>query len=388
MFKLGVRAALCSLSGYAEVSRSIVTGLDKLGVDIYLEMIDDKIYESSKPSLSASLVETIDRLQRPVPKGVPIISLCTPPQYYTEPGRFLVGYGLFEAHSVPQPWLIEMNKMNLIITMSTFNQEVFVKQGISRKKIEIVSPAVDSTRFHPSVEPFYSHVVREFPILFLGQLILRKGWDKLLIAALRAFNTHENVCVILKLPPVRHEAQTTEMINKIKAIKLEAGSSKVPIYFNNMAIPTESVPRVYQIVRKRLPGYIYEHLNDGPPRGIFALPSLGEGAALPYLEAMSSGLLVLGTNVTGSEYLNPRNAVIVNTGSPVKSLEVELEHSLYRGAVWPRVDVAAVEDALLRAYNMDATTRNNIETTARKQAEEMTYLKTCQAIINAIQSHM
>jgi len=385
---LGVRAPMCSLTGYAEYSRNIVSSLSRLGANIFLELLDYRLYKTTKNALPLNVTELIDKLRRPIPGNIPTLTIGTPPQYELNHKGLRVGIGLFEAFSVPPPWLISMNRMDLILTLSEFNKEVFVRQGLPRGKIELIPPAVDCTRFNPEANPFYVGVVRPFTILFVGQLILRKGWDKLLIAALRVFRTHDDVCVILKLPPARTRSQHTETIKLLREAKRTAGGSKVPVYFNDYAVPVEQVPRVYQVARKKVPRRIYRFLNGEPPKGVFALPSLGEGIGLPYLEAQASGLLALGTRATGQEFLSPRNAVIVESGPPVRNIKLELESTVYRGAPFPAVSVDAVADALRRAYNLDPTERGELESVAREQAKGLTYNKCTQRILDVIESRL
>lgn len=386
--QLGVRAPMCSLTGYAEFSRGIVTSLERLGVEVLLQLLDASIYEASKPALPQKVIDLIDRLQVNIPRGVPTLTVGTPPQYETAPGSFRVGIGLFEAFSVPRPWLTQMNRMDLILTVSEFNREVFARHGLSRKKIEVIPPAVDSVRFHPDIRPFYVGTVRPFTILFVGQLILRKGWDKLLLAALRTFRTHDDVCVILKVPPVRSRGEHLRVAERLQETKREAGGSKVPVYCNDLPVPVEQVPRVYQVARKKLPGRIYRNLNGEAPKGVFALPSLGEGIGLPYLEAQASGLLALGTRATGQEFLNPSNAVIVETGPPTRNIQVELEHTLYRGAPFPSVTVASVAAALRRAYEMPPEERSKIEQTARNQVKQLTYTNCAKQVLSIITARL
>lgn len=386
--KLGVRAPMCSLTGYAEFSREIVTALERQGVEVYLDLLDYGAYEFSKGSLLEGTRELIERTMRVIPRELPVLTIGTPPEFHPQLGSLKVGVGLFEAFGVPRPWLVQLNTMDLILTLSEFNKEVFARHGIAREKIEIIPPAINCARFRPDVRPFYVGVVRPFTVLFIGQLILRKGWDKLLIAALRTFSKHDDVCVILKLPPRRSRGLRQAMVDRIRGVKREAGASKVKVYFNDYPIPVEQIPRVYQITRQRNERRIYRFLNGGPPRGIFALPSLGEGIGLPYLEAQASRVLTLGTMGTGQEFLNPSNAVIVDTGSPRRNLKVELETTLYRGAPFPSVTVEAVSDALRRAYEMKDYERAEIETAARVQAEQLTYDNCAKAIVAAIESRL
>ncbi len=386
--KLGLRAPMCSLTGYSEVGRELTAALEKEGVEIFLQLLDSVIYEASKPALPQHVIDMIDRLTGTMPADIPMLTIGTPPQYNVDHSGMKIGIGLFEAFSVPKPWLINMNRMDLILTLSGFNKEVFVRHGLPRQKVEIIPPAVDSTRFHPDVRPFYVGVTHPFTILFVGQLILRKGWDKLLVAALSTFRDHDDVCVIVKVPPVRSKSEHAQVTKRLRETKQEAGSSKVPIYCNNLPVPVEHIPRVYQIPRKRLADRRYPNMNGEPPKGIFALPSLGEGIGLPYLEAQASGLLTLGTRVTGQEFLNPTNAVIVNTGPPVRNIALELEHTLYRGAPFPSVTVDAVADALQRAYNMSPTDRAKIEQTARTQVQQFSYANCAKKVLSLIEARL
>lgn len=379
---------MCSLTGYSEFSREIAKSLEKQGADISLELLDYGMYESSKPSLPPDIIELIERTRRDIPKDIPVLNIGTPPEFNTRLGTLKVGIGLFEAFGVPPPWLIQMSAMNLILTLSEFNREVFARSGVARDKIVVIPPAIDCSRFNLAVRPFYVGVVRQFTILFVGQLILRKGWDKLLIAALRTFRKHDDVCVILKLPPTRSRGTREAAIERIKGVKQTAGASKVPVYFNDFPIPVERVPQVYQVARKIIPNRIYRFLKGKSLTGVFALPSLGEGLGIPYLEAQASGLLTLGTRSTGQEFLTPENAIIVESGPPARDLRVELESALYRGTPFPSVTIDAVSNALLRAYNLEDNARGSIEKTARAQAEKLTYSNCACEILNAIESRL
>jgi len=383
--KLGVRAPMCSLTGYAEFSREIVAALERQRAEVYLDILDYGMYESSQHALLEDTRQLIVRTMQVIPKELPVITIGTPPEFHPQLGSLKVGVGLFEAFGLPRPWIVQLNAMDMILTLSEFNREVFARHGIARDKIVVIPPAIDCARFRPEVSPFYVGVVRPFTILFVGQLILRKGWDKLLIAALRTFRRHDDVCVILKLPPARSRGLREAAVERIREVKKVAGGSKVKVYYNDYPIPVEQVPRVYQIVQKRISRRIYRFLNGGPPKGVFALPSLGEGIGLPYLEAQASGILTLGTMATGQEFLSPSNAVIIESGSPKRDLRVELETTLYRGAPFPSVTLDSVSNALQRAYDMSEHDRAEIVSTARAQAEGLTYDICAEAIIKAIE---
>jgi glycosyltransferase involved in cell wall biosynthesis len=388
--KIGIVGAVGSLSGYAELVRETTLGLHKLGVDIELKVLDEKLLKTSQSSLSKETLDLIKECKvKEFSPGIPIFNIGTPPQYEIDPTRFCCGVGLWEAYSLPPIWLQLMNSMNLIITYSEFNKQVFIKQGLDKSKIEIVPPAVDSTRFTPEIEPFYVSNIKSFCVLFLSQLILRKGYDRLILAAMRTFRKNDDVCIILKAPPPSNQLQIDSMMKKLEAIKKEAGPSKVPLYVNYSAIPVEKVPMAYQIVRKRVPDKIYPYLGtDEMPRGVFCLPSLGEGVGYPYLEAMSSGVLTLGTSLTGSSFLNTSNSVIIESGPPIRNIFLELEHALYRNSPMPNVDIDSISNSLLKAYNIGIQERETITKRARLDMEGYSYEKSCKAILKAIETHI
>jgi len=387
--KLGVLTSMGSLSGYSELGRETTLGLHKLGVDIELKVQDEKLLKSSQSSLSKEVLDLIKECKvKEFSPGIPILSIGTPPQYEIDPTRFRCGVGLWEAYSLPPIWLQLMNSMNLIITFSEFNKQVFVRQGLDKSKIEIIPPAVNSERFTTEIEPFYVSNIKPFCVLFLSQLILRKGYDRLILAAMRTFRKNDDVCLILKIPPINNDRQLNSMMKKLEAIKKEAGPSKVPLYVNYSAIPVEKIPMVYAAVKKRVPNKIYPYLNNEDPWGIFCLPSLSEGVGIPYLEAMSSGVLTLGTNLTGSSFLNTDNSIIIESGPIVRNPSLELEHALYRNSPMPNVDIDSISNSLLKAYNMNDKERELITTQARKDAENFTYEKSCKAILKAIETHI
>ena len=386
--KLSVATNMCSLTGYSELGRNIVLGLDKLGTDISLKILDENMLQSSESMLPADILDLIRRCKtKKLPEKIPVLTIGAPPQYDVRMNIFKIAVGMFEAFSLPPAWLQLMNTMNLILTPSTFNQQVFIRQGLSKDKIAVIPPAVDAERFKDA-EPFYIDAVRPFTILFLSQLILRKGWDKLLKAVLRTFRINDDVTLILKLPPPNSEAQAIGMIERLKAVKQEAGPSKVHVYYNHYPIPIEQVPKVYAALKKKLPGKIYSHLNGSEPRGVFCLPSLGEGIGLGYLEAMASGVLTIGTNVTGSSFLNPNNSIVIKTGPPVRNLQLELESTLYRNSPFPQVDIIAISKALSRAYNMKDEERNKITGNALEDVKGYTYEKCCVQILTEIQARI
>jgi glycosyltransferase involved in cell wall biosynthesis len=128
--------------------------------------------------------------------------------------------------------------------------------------------------------------------------------------------------------------------------------------------------------------------TDEMPRGVFCLPSLGEGIAYPLLEAIASGVLTLSTNITGNSFMNTSNSIIIESGPPIRNLDLELNQSLYRNSPFPNVDIDSISNSLLKAYNMNDKEREIIVNKGRVDAENFTYEKMSKAILKAIETHI
>lgn len=367
-----LRADVCSSSGYAELSRLLLEGLVECGEDVALDHIGEINISPVVTERQAVLIEEC----KGKPRTGPVLQVCTPPQYDFSLGRS-VGVALFEAFAVPDAWLLAMSHMHRLVTFSEFNRHLFSRQGLSEKKVFVVPPIVDTTRFHPDVPPLYCPNLRDFVILFVGQLILRKGWDILLEAACREFRREEGVCILLKVPPQKS-------LNEVRALLTTFGRRRPPVLVAHRTLPGELVPRLYQCTGKMLEQRTYPHIR-GTISGCMALPSLGEGIALPYLEAMASGVLVVGTTATGqSVFLDSTCAVVVPTAGLARHRAQEIEHALYRGAPFLNVSIGAVRAALRRAYELSSDERQRLIATARERAAVYTPRACAEEVLNLV----
>jgi len=374
--QINIRAPIFSPTGYAEWSRNIIDSLISMGHTILLNPADSPSTSSFLPSDIydgyVSLIHSFD-------PQVPTLNIGVPSGYDFYVGRPRVALTLTEGLRLPKQWPVLLNTMDKIITVSEFGRRVFINSGVLSEKLSIIPPMVDSDRFHPEVPPLYCDSIRPFVILFVGQLILRKGWDKLLLGASLAFSKVNDVCILLKTAPIRDIEGVKQELAPYRA------QSKIPILLHANTIPFENVPNLYQVPRNVLSNRLYTHLSEPEVRGVFALPSLGEGIGLPYLEAMSSGLLTCGTMVSGqSSFLNSSNSIIIKNRPASRNMAIETQLQLYRNNPFYDVTPDDIASALWRAYTMGTEERKRITVQARKDSEAYTFERCARSILEVI----
>lgn len=364
-----LRSRIYTSGGYAELGRLLLQGLVSCGEKVSLIPLD-----SDQGTVLSEEQHTLIEECKSNPPTDPVLQVCTPPEYDFSFSRSW-GVSLFEAFVMPDSWLLAMNRMDKIITFSDFNKHLFSRQGFPNDKIVVIPPAVDLNRFSLEISPLYCSGLSEFVILFVGQLILRKGWDILLEAACREFRKGEGVCILLKIPP-------QPSLDKVRALLHTFGRNRPPVLVSQQNLLSTNIPQLYQCTRKLAGGKFYPNIR-GTVAGCMAIPSLGEGVALPYLEAMASGCLVIGTGVTGQAvYLDASCAVIVPTPGQRRRRDLEVEQALYRGAPFLDVSVEAVRAALRRAYELSPEERERLTHAARTRAEGYTPHASAQEILD------
>lgn len=334
--RINVRCPIYSPTGYGQISRLVVKALLERDFEVLLSPI-------------GTGSGFFDDLVRPPDDNAPGLVIAPPTEVFPlgRP-RFALVFG--ESVVPPPGSSARLSLFDKVLVMSNFVARIFSGVGVDRSRIAVLPPIVDRSLFNPENTPLFVKNIRPFVILFVGDLILRKGWDRLLKAAC-VFNTNDDVCILLKT--------TSRQAQRVERVKREIGL-RVPILLCQRSLGPKKIARLYQVPRKLLPDREYAFVSRDV-RGVFALPSLGEGLGLPYLEAMSSGLLTLGTNATGqNEIVRSDRAIVVPSLPLRREYALELERPYYRGQPFFDVDVNAVKDALLRAYNLSDAERSRL----------------------------
>lgn len=196
--------------------------------------------------------------------------------------------------------IAEYGTADIIIVPSSYVADTFVQQGIDRTKLFIVPYGADLSNFtrweqqHQDME-----TERPFRVLFVGQIIPRKGLHHLI----RAF-------VDLRLPHAellifgRGEPAYEDLIRKM----IPPGNCSIGFMGH--------VPQIE----------LWRHYSESD---VFVLPTLSEGSAVVVYEAMAAGLPVITTPNAGAVARDKVDGFIVpirHSGAILNSLLYLYEH--------------------------------------------------------------
>ena len=156
----------------------------------------------------------------------------------------------------------ELALADQIIVQSRFSQATLVERGIPSEKIIRLPLGVNVERFHPADSP----PAQPFRVLFLGQVMLRKGIQYLLEAWKRLGWRDAELWVVGKVTP---DARVV-------------------------------LERYADLPGLKLLGYVPDQLAALQAAHVFVAPSVEDGFGLVVVEAMACGLPVVVSNHTGA----------------------------------------------------------------------------------------
>lgn len=245
-----------------------------------------------------------------------------------------IGRTFFETDHLPPEWMVRCNEMDEIWVPTQFNLETFRKAGVA-VPLHVVPGGVDADFFRPGLSPLPIPGRRGFAFLSIFEWTYRKGWDILLQAWAEAFTPNDDVCLILRtyLPNATDvpnaQAEIEARIERFLSDELGRSRSDVaPIIVLGAQVPQPDMPRLYSSA------------------DAYVMPSRGEGWGRPYIEAMASGLPVIGTRWGGNlAFMTDENSYLVDIEGLVE-VDNQMEFSFYWGHRWAQPSVAHLCDLM------------------------------------------
>lgn len=219
-------------------------------------------------------------------------------------------------------WREELDLADRIIVNSEWSRECLLKEGVAAGKMEVV-PLVygDQRAGERSQEPIGNSEVtlnsesriqnsRPLRVLFLGQILLRKGIGRLL-DAMRMLK--DDPIELTLVGPSQIDARAWQDLPNVRY----AGP-----------LPRSEVGKYY--------------VNSD----VFVLPTLSDGYALTQLESLSHGLPVIASRFCGSVVQDGVNGRILPDLEPATIAEI-LRSAISNAGIWRR-NIATVSDFSLR----------------------------------------
>jgi glycosyltransferase involved in cell wall biosynthesis len=281
--------------GYGIASLGILKGLKAEGHTVALWIIGSQ--PEAPPSDHSMLTECIQQAAF-YNRLAPSVRIWHQFDLAMHIGKGLhVGFPIFELNRFTDIEKHHLSRQELIVVPSEWAKQVVVDNNINtccgaKNRIAVVPLGVDTSIFHPM-----DMIDRPNATIFMnvGKWEVRKGHDALALAFNEAFESSDNVQLILNcFNPFKNEAGNQEWINYYMQTKLgQAGK--------------------IGLVQHRLPSQNdLAQLMNTVDCGVF--PARAEGWNLDLLEMMACGKPVICTyNTAHTEYANDKNALLVRT---------------------------------------------------------------------------
>ena len=215
-------------------------------------------------------------------------------------GKPEIGVVFFEIPQLEAGTLERARRYPLIVTGSTWNQDILREYGISQ--VETVIQGVDTTLFHPA--PAAGYLKDRFLIFSAGNLELRKGQD-IVLTAFRIFAERhpEALLVTAWHSPWPEVARNMELSRLVTPVPMTAdGKLDVKGWAAANGVGADRVLDLGNVHNAQLPPILREM-----DVAVFANRSEG-GTNLMAMEAMACGLpVVLSRNTGHLDLIRPDN---------------------------------------------------------------------------------
>jgi GT2 family glycosyltransferase/glycosyltransferase involved in cell wall biosynthesis len=340
-------------SGYARAGRGMLQGADDAGVPMRVQPLDRPTpaetprvtsWDVSDPSLAVvhSLPSGVD--------GEPVWSTIA-----GKLGREVVGATCFESTGLPPAWVEQTTWVREVWVPSGFNRRTFAAAGVDPEILHVVPYPVDTRLFSPG--PAGAGGEGPFTFLSVFEWTWRKGWDLLLDAYTAEFGRDEPVRLLLVTYRGPGAGGTGTVMEQAAAHLAALGRDPEGVAEIEVQLDPVTTPHLVDLYRTS---------------GAFVLPTRGEGAGMPILEAAACGLPVVATGWGGHEDLmDPAMAYPVEVDAYLPAPPALLrDNPLYEGQSLAEPSAASLR-AQMRACYEDGLGARRRAARAREQVERL-----------------
>jgi len=251
------------------------------------------------------------------------------------PGRRVISYIAWETSRIP--WLMgrSMRKLDHVWVPSSWQRQVFIENGFSAGKIQVVPEGFDPAVFYP--RQTQRTIDSPFRFLMVGKWEERKALDVLIEGFAREFSSTENVELVLHAHnPFRYWHDPTREVRRL---------------LNKLGLPDR---RIRCVGKLPLAGVADAYRQADA----FVLPTRSEGWGLPILEAMGSGLPCIVTGHSGlMDFAHDGNARLIRPESFVPVRDARFFNPLLNWGTWAQPDATHLRQLMRQLVNDPAGAR-------------------------------
>lgn len=288
----------------------------------------------------------------------------------------------YETDIFPQNWKQYYHLADYYFPSSNFSAEIFVKNGIPVEKVFAIPHGVDTSMFNPDITPIKLKTKKKFRFISVTAPHIRKNIPGLLNAYCEAFNKNDDVCLVLKTKNWKHsdpmfDNRTNQ--NGRRQFEIILGDTFRELYKKF----GKNMPEI-----ELLSGYVDKMGSIYNAGDCFVSATGAEGWGMPFLDAMSCGLMSIAPAYSGQlHFLNKGNALLSDVKirkakpheqywqSSDRAIISEINKEHYKELMWKAVKE---KDELLEKF------KPNMEETVKKYSWE----NAAQMIIDATNGDM
>jgi glycosyltransferase involved in cell wall biosynthesis len=344
---------LSDFSGYASAARGYAAALDAGGFRVATR---DLIYDGGKREKSPIERQWASRSAEHVRI---IFQQTTPNEMEPKAGYFNVGAFCWETDRIPEEWVRQLNRMDLILVPCEANLKAAQKSGVLTP-IEKVPYAFDVSRYRKKTNPFALPGGQgAFNILAICQYSKKKGVDPLLKAYLSEFRPEDNALLTLKtyFGPNDGEEERNRMVGMINTVK--------------QALRLKTYPRI-QLINEVMSFKDIDRLYASAD--LYCLPSRGEGWGVPHFDALGFGLPAIATKGTAPEefIVDGENGWLVNShASPCIDMPHPHDFMYTARDNWCEPQVGDLMSKMRRAHTLYSRNRPAWDAMCSKAADSV-----------------
>ena len=317
------RGPVETISGYGSHSRDLLKSLYDMDLfDIQIDSCNWGVTPKTALNDNDEFHQWIkNNITSKIPKTPDIYVQVTIPVEFNRMGNFNIGITAgIETTIAPKDWIDGCNRMDLILTTSTFSRDVLlqsvynendkltgklIKQYKIEKPIEILFEGVDTDVYNNKYNSLDVNIQEDFSFLFVGHWLKgdlgqdRKDVGMLIKCFVESFKDQDNQPgLILKTSSAGFSVKEREMLRK---------------KIKNLVKNIEKCPPIYllfgQLTDKEM-NNLYNHPN------IKSMVSItkGEGFGRPLLEFTMTGKPIIASNWSGHKDFLPMDKSIMVGG--------------------------------------------------------------------------
>lgn len=280
-----------SYSGFSRMNRAMVFGLANRNVNIKLDM------QRCAVDINQTTLRELQRMESTeVSSSAPKIFGATIPLSMSHGGKKILYTMMENEDTLHKEYVERLNLFDEVWVPTHHGERIFKKNGVTRP-VMVMPLGVETSRYHSKVEPMNMGDLGTFRFISVFKWGYRKGYDILLKAYMEEFSSQDDVSLIL--------VSRSDVDNNPNRIAEDFNAIRMGIDKKNEDLPHVSLYSKH-ITEKDMPS-VYK-AGDA-----FILISRGEGFGLPYYEAASCGLPVIGSNCSGQkDLLTEDNSFLVD----------------------------------------------------------------------------